>query len=380
MNKSLWILIFSGIGIAFGAMVFSSEQVGLQVKNATVVGKILKIKSPGDGIIYDMRVKKGDRVSQGDELFTINAQINQMEIDIAVEDLRRTIRSLAEQCIALELDKNEHLLKEHLLTYHQERQDRFRKLNERNDLSIEALRNITHDTKIKEFELAEATVKLKLKQLSTPDNLHDWPELKNAQVELKKALYRQHSHTIRAPSDGYIYDVLTKAGLYTTEGETNVVFIPVEELKIEANVLESKIDTIEEQREVLIYSDIHKDKPLRGYIESVVPSTAATFSQLPRNNVDSNWIKVTQRIPVLIAIKPDETRQRAFLPIGSSVTVSIPLTGETINVEDDTIPESTEILMNQSWEHVYIDKVQQIITQEFKSLGLTLADQCQIAS
>jgi membrane fusion protein (multidrug efflux system) len=59
-----------------------------------------------------------------------------------------------------------------------------------------------------------------------------------------------------------------------------------------------------------------------GIIQSIVPSVAATFSQLPRNNLDSNWIKTSQRIPVLITLAPP-TGDVAPLPLGSSVKVII---------------------------------------------------------
>jgi membrane fusion protein (multidrug efflux system) len=66
---------------------------------------------------------------------------------------------------------------------------------------------------------------------------------------------------------------------------------------------------------VEIISDVHKGISLKGHIHSIVPSTAASFSPIPRNNMDSNWIKVSQRIPVLVEI---DEKDKSLLPIGSS--------------------------------------------------------------
>jgi membrane fusion protein (multidrug efflux system) len=60
---------------------------------------------------------------------------------------------------------------------------------------------------------------------------------------------------------------------------------------------------------------------LEGVVESISPASAAAFSLLPPENTTGNWVKVTQRVPVRIALSPiDPKRPYRF---GASCEVEI---------------------------------------------------------
>ena len=56
-------------------------------------------------------------------------------------------------------------------------------------------------------------------------------------------------------------------------------------------------------------------------IESLGAATGAEFSVLPPQNATGNWIKVVQRVPIRIRLKPNE--QEHVLRAGMSATVEI---------------------------------------------------------
>ena len=61
-----------------------------------------------------------------------------------------------------------------------------------------------------------------------------------------------------------------------------------------------------------------------GAVESISLGSGATFSVLPPENATGNWVKVTQRFPVRIAMAnppPDKP-----LRVGASTTVTIDTT------------------------------------------------------
>jgi hypothetical protein len=58
-------------------------------------------------------------------------------------------------------------------------------------------------------------------------------------------------------------------------------------------------------------------------VHAIVPSTAASLSGVPRRNTDSNWIKVSQRVPVLISFDEADRDRVRRLPTDSSVTVRL---------------------------------------------------------
>jgi membrane fusion protein (multidrug efflux system) len=67
--------------------------------------------------------------------------------------------------------------------------------------------------------------------------------------------------------------------------------------------------------------DTYPDRHWRGRVESISQATGAEFSVIPSQNATGNWVKVTQRIPVRIAL---ETRgDDPALRAGMSAIVEI---------------------------------------------------------
>ena len=70
---------------------------------------------------------------------------------------------------------------------------------------------------------------------------------------------------------------------------------------------------------------MYPDLTLTGRIQSLSAGSGATFSLLPPENATGNWVKVTQRFPVRIALDalPGVTTP---LRVGASVNVEIDTT------------------------------------------------------
>jgi membrane fusion protein (multidrug efflux system) len=68
--------------------------------------------------------------------------------------------------------------------------------------------------------------------------------------------------------------------------------------------------------------DAYPDLVLKGHVASIGAGTGSEFSILPAQNATGNWVKVTQRVPVRIAID-ERPRQRLIAGLSSEVTVFI---------------------------------------------------------
>jgi membrane fusion protein (multidrug efflux system) len=75
------------------------------------------------------------------------------------------------------------------------------------------------------------------------------------------------------------------------------------EMWIEANYKETDLTHVEVGQPVGIKLDTYPDREWRGTVESISQATGAEFSVIPAQNATGNWVKVTQRIPVRIAIQ-----------------------------------------------------------------------------
>jgi membrane fusion protein (multidrug efflux system) len=69
-----------------------------------------------------------------------------------------------------------------------------------------------------------------------------------------------------------------------------------------------------------IHVDAYPGLDIRGHVASIGVGTGSQFSVIPAQNATGNWVKVTQRVPVRIAI--DGTPARPMIA-GLSAHVSV---------------------------------------------------------
>jgi membrane fusion protein, multidrug efflux system len=71
-----------------------------------------------------------------------------------------------------------------------------------------------------------------------------------------------------------------------------------------------------------VIADILPGHVFRGHVESLSPGTGAVFSVIPPENATGNFTKIVQRLPVRIALEPDDSSLVRIQP-GLSTTVRI---------------------------------------------------------
>jgi membrane fusion protein (multidrug efflux system) len=76
-----------------------------------------------------------------------------------------------------------------------------------------------------------------------------------------------------------------------------------------------------EGQAVTLVADAYPSVEFRGKVSTIAPATKAEFSLLPAQNSSGNWVKVVQRVPVLIAIAPE--RGQPQLRAGMTVTARV---------------------------------------------------------
>ncbi len=89
---------------------------------------------------------------------------------------------------------------------------------------------------------------------------------------------------------------------------------------VEANFKETDLAEMAVGQRAEIRFDAYPDLVLKGRVASIGAGTGAEFSVLPAQNATGNWVKVTQRVPVRIAIKGNSPR-RLIAGLSSEVTV-----------------------------------------------------------
>lgn len=125
---------------------------------------------------------------------------------------------------------------------------------------------------------------------------------------------------IKSPIDGKIVRSNVVKGQVISPGMEIAAIADTSHIYVKANVEETNIVRIRQGQKVDIKIDAYSDKTFTGYVESIGQATQSAFSQFPSLNTSGTFSKVTQLIPVKIAITNAENLN---LMIGMNATVRI---------------------------------------------------------
>jgi membrane fusion protein (multidrug efflux system) len=140
---------------------------------------------------------------------------------------------------------------------------------------------------------------------------------------LKLAYVRAARTTIVAPVEGAVAQRSVQIGQPVPVGAQLMSVVPVKQLWIEANFKEGQIRNLRIGQPVSAVSDLYGTSVVfHGRIGGLSPGTGSAFSMLPPQNAAGNWIKVVQRVPVVVSLDPAELVAHP-LRVGLSMTVSV---------------------------------------------------------
>ncbi|GAA5233175.1 HlyD family secretion protein [Verticiella sediminum] len=147
---------------------------------------------------------------------------------------------------------------------------------------------------------------------------------READVELAEATLRLaridlDNTVIRAPRDGQVGEVGVRQGQYVAAG-TQLVYLVPRQTWIVANYKETQTYAMRHGQPVRFAVDGLPGDTFRGCVERISPATGSEFSLLRPDNATGNFTKVVQRIPVRIAIDPDQPDVERLRPGMSVVT------------------------------------------------------------
>jgi membrane fusion protein (multidrug efflux system) len=91
---------------------------------------------------------------------------------------------------------------------------------------------------------------------------------------------------------------------------------------VEANFKETDLNKMRVGQPAEVSFDAYPGLKLKGHVASIGAGTGSEFAVLPAQNANGNWVKVTQRVPVRIAIDEKSPRQ-LIAGLSADVTVNV---------------------------------------------------------
>ena len=127
-----------------------------------------------------------------------------------------------------------------------------------------------------------------------------------AQARRDRAALDLRRTEVAAPTPGIVNgaDDL-RPGDYVEAGKVALSLVGSDRLWVEANLKETDLTWVKPGQLAIITVDTYPGQEWHGVVDTISPATGAEFSILPPQNATGNWVKIVQRVPVRIAVKPD---------------------------------------------------------------------------
>lgn len=182
--------------------------------------------------------------------------------------------------------------------------------------------------------------------LGTKLPVDESPAVVQAAAQFKLAYRNLKRTTIVAPVDGTIGQRSVQVGQQVGPGVPLMSIVQLNQLWIEANFKEGQIRHMRVGQPVEVVSDLYGSRvTYRGRVQGFSAGTGSAFSMLPSQNAAGNWIKVVQRVPVVIAL---DARDLAAHPlrVGLSMRATVDThdrNGHALDSEPPTPAVSTRV-------------------------------------
>ena len=323
-----------------GIYIYAESGRYVTTENAYIKSNIIAISSDVSGRVEWVGVEDSTLVRKGQILFRLDQQPfkialdrSEAELDLVrtqVEHLRADYHEAVTQVVTEE-EKVKFLTRQ--LSRHKKLMDR--KLGSEQAYDVAA-----HDLSLakRQVRVLRQRVQRALQSLGgNPDiKVEAHARFLRARAERDQAAIAWADTSIEAPVDGIVSNMKLQAGEYVEEGDAVFTIIENGKVWIEANLKETQLTHVLQGQSASITVDAYPGVEWPATVDAIAPATGAEFSVLPPQNATGNWVKVVQRIPVLLDVEQP--------PKGNPLRA-----GMTVTVAIDTERERTMPVSLQAW-------------------------------
>jgi membrane fusion protein (multidrug efflux system) len=152
------------------------------------------------------------------------------------------------------------------------------------------------------------------------------PSVLAAAAKVREAWLATQRAALPAPVSGYVAKRSVQLGQRVAAGTPLMSVVPLDQLWVDANFKEVQLRNIRIGQPVKLTADVYGKKvEYKGEVSGLGIGTGAAFALLPAQNATGNWIKVVQRVPVRIALDPQQVQANP-LRVGLSMDVTVDVT------------------------------------------------------
>jgi membrane fusion protein (multidrug efflux system) len=280
--------------------------------NAYVRQDKVSISPQITGELVSVEVRENQRVKAGDLLFRIDPQ----PFKIALAQADAAIAAAQVKVVGLETDLGSTGVDIKGATedvaFYGDQYRREAELMRRGFTTRARLEEVEHDLSGAKSKLANAQANARKAQAAlatAPVAPGVNPAVLAAQAQRAKAALDLSRAEVRAPAAGQVSQTGSlQVGQMTFTGMPALTLVLSDRSWVEANFKETDLARMRVGQRATLAFDAYPGMELKGHVASLGAGTGSEFSMLPAQNANGNWVKVTQRVPVRIAIDSKPSR------------------------------------------------------------------------
>lgn len=290
-----------------GAVLYyrSTEHI-ISTDNAYVQQDKVSVSPQLTGEIADVLVHENQQVKSGDLLFRIDPdpyRIALAQSDASIAAAQVKIIGLETDLTNTDVDINGAREDVGFYTEEYRRQSELMQQGFTTRARLEAAQHALDDARSKlataQADAAKARAALATGAVAPGVN----PALLAAQVQRRKAMLDLTRTDVHAPVGGTVTQAdRLQLGQMMTVGLPALTIVISDKSWVEANFKETDLAHMHIGQPATLTFDAYPNLKVKGHVASIGAGTGSEFSVLPAQNANGNWVKVTQRVPVRIAL------------------------------------------------------------------------------
>ncbi|GAA0543736.1 membrane fusion protein (multidrug efflux system) [Rhizomicrobium palustre] len=312
-RKKLFLLLgtaVAAVALGAGGYWYFVASHYVSTDNAYVQVSSAQVTPLTTGRVMDVRVHDAEAVKKGDILVVIDPEDAKLQLDQAQAAYALTLRKVKTYFATADARRADY--ERAKLDY-----DRRAKIQKSGAVSGEELSTMKTglETATAALESAEA--------MTQGTSVEKHPEVLAAKAALDTAQLNYERTIIRAPVSGIVAQRNVQIGQMIQAGRPVMTVVPVADVYVDANYKEDQLAKVRPGQNAELESDIYGSSvKFRGTVIGLGGGTGAAFSLIPAQNATGNWIKVVQRVPVRIALDPEDLKAHP-LRVGLSMQATI---------------------------------------------------------
>jgi membrane fusion protein (multidrug efflux system) len=292
--------------------------------NAYLKQDRVSISSEVGGKIVEVFVRDGEQVEEGQLLFRVDPEPYRIQLARTNAALAGAQANLTALSNAPALSGVEVAAAREDIAFAQSQFERQRALWERGfttkaayDAAQHAVSQAQEQLRVAQSEQREAQARI-ARGAAVPG---EDPQIAAAKAQREAAELDLRRTEVRAPTAGRVAESdRLQVGQELMRNMPVLTLVKTSASYVEANFRETDLAEMRAGQRAKLRFDAYPGMVLNGHVASIGAGTGSEFSILPAQNATGNWVKVTQRVPVRIAI--DDTSPRPLIA-GLSIKASV---------------------------------------------------------